>query len=330
MPPTVIGVPGNSARIMGWADRLAFPVTFVMMLMVASPLLTRGDSLLANVTVYVTAVGLGAAIGGKASLELFRASRKSKHWLKGAEGESLTGAELDKLPEGYIVFHDYHLAGADGEPVDWNIDHVVIGPTGAFVVESKNYSSHRIKPANSDPTTRKNVKQTQRTAAEFKKALVTWSGGQLANLFVVPLLVYTQPGAYIEQTQEKQVKVIPLKWLTGSITSWKGHSLDPDKTYRIARVLFSQLRSDLKNDFQGTLDLFGERSKRYKLQRADERWQQRMAVNPSPPVVCPECGGALVNRVANRGDREGKRFLGCENYYASKKCRYIFNLEESA
>jgi hypothetical protein len=53
-------------------------------------------------------------------------------WGIGAEGERVTGAELSKLPDGYEFLHDRHLPGGRG-----NVDHVVIGPGGVYVVESK-------------------------------------------------------------------------------------------------------------------------------------------------------------------------------------------------
>lgn len=37
-------------------------------------------------------------------------------------------------------------------------------------------------------------------------------------------------------------------------------------------------------------------------------------------TICPKCGGSLVKRVSNRGERAGKPFWGCSNY---PRCRYI-------
>jgi len=53
-------------------------------------------------------------------------------WGIGAQGERVTGRELDKLPDGYRVLHDLRILGSRA-----NVDHVVVGPTGVFVVESK-------------------------------------------------------------------------------------------------------------------------------------------------------------------------------------------------
>lgn len=42
-------------------------------------------------------------------------------------------------------------------------------------------------------------------------------------------------------------------------------------------------------------------------------------------TICPHCGGELIMRVAARGSRQGKKFLGCSNY---PKCRYIENIPD--
>lgn len=56
---------------------------------------------------------------------------------KGAEGERVTAAVLDRLPgEEWTVIHDVRWPGRRFA----NVDHVVIGPSGVFVVDSKNWS----------------------------------------------------------------------------------------------------------------------------------------------------------------------------------------------
>lgn len=53
-------------------------------------------------------------------------------WGIGSEGEAITESELERLSDGYELLHDRRLPGSRA-----NIDHVVIGPGGVFVVESK-------------------------------------------------------------------------------------------------------------------------------------------------------------------------------------------------
>ena len=63
-------------------------------------------------------------------------------WRRGAPGERVTGFWLDRLPDGWVVFHDVPV-GARGA----NVDHLVIGPGGVFTVNTKNLTgSIRVNP----------------------------------------------------------------------------------------------------------------------------------------------------------------------------------------
>jgi hypothetical protein len=57
-------------------------------------------------------------------------------WQTGAAGEVRTGRLLEPLTaEGFRILHDRKIPGARSA----NIDHIVIGPPGVFVVETKSY-----------------------------------------------------------------------------------------------------------------------------------------------------------------------------------------------
>lgn len=57
-----------------------------------------------------------------------------KSWNKGIAGEKTVASYLNQLPEDYFIFNDVKFPGSYG-----NLDHVVIGPNGIFVIETKNY-----------------------------------------------------------------------------------------------------------------------------------------------------------------------------------------------
>jgi hypothetical protein len=66
----------------------------------------------------------------------FRPSEQARTWQRGAHGERQTARLLNRLPrEGFVVFHD--LAVPDSPA---NVDHLVIGPTGVFIVDSKQWA----------------------------------------------------------------------------------------------------------------------------------------------------------------------------------------------
>lgn len=54
---------------------------------------------------------------------------------RGIEGEAVVTEVLGRLPEGYFLVNDVLLPGRRG-----NVDHVLIGPCGVIVIETKRYS----------------------------------------------------------------------------------------------------------------------------------------------------------------------------------------------
>ena len=59
--------------------------------------------------------------------------QSTRAWAIGAAGEEKLAAELDKV-RGLRLLHDRRIPGTRG-----NIDHIVIGPAGVFVVDAKNH-----------------------------------------------------------------------------------------------------------------------------------------------------------------------------------------------
>jgi hypothetical protein len=65
----------------------------------------------------------------------FRPSEQVTAWRRGAAGERRTARLLDRLTrDGYVVFHDLAIPGSPA-----NADHLVIGPSGVFVIDSKQW-----------------------------------------------------------------------------------------------------------------------------------------------------------------------------------------------
>jgi hypothetical protein len=67
--------------------------------------------------------------------ETSRAPQHERAWAVGAAGERRNAARLEKLVEGQPVafLHDRRVPGSRA-----NIDHIAVGPTGVFVIDSKN------------------------------------------------------------------------------------------------------------------------------------------------------------------------------------------------
>jgi hypothetical protein len=134
-----VGRPGGSAgtRWRGlraaewaaWTRTLPWRVAVILGLAAASGVL---GSLLAP--------RLSLVLGGLAAVAAgwglrFRPSPDAVAWRRGAAGERRTARLLSQLErQGWAVLHDLTVPGSRA-----NIDHLVIGPGGVFVIDSKQY-----------------------------------------------------------------------------------------------------------------------------------------------------------------------------------------------
>jgi hypothetical protein len=80
---------------------------------------------------------VGLAVAALAAWRLrFRLSEPARIWQRGAHGERHTARLLRRLDrDGFVVFHDLAVPGSPA-----NVDHLVIGPSGVFVIDSKQWT----------------------------------------------------------------------------------------------------------------------------------------------------------------------------------------------
>ena len=139
---------GRQARRHGRG--MYFIVGLLGLVALVSLLLALSRTLIGGVAVLV-AVALLKAIGER-KLEL------AVRWRRGWAAEKSVGDELNRLRrEGFIVMHDVAQRG------EGNIDHVVSGPTGAYLIETKagGYQADQLLKA-------------RRQAAKLQVELGTW------------------------------------------------------------------------------------------------------------------------------------------------------------
>ncbi|NYD43194.1 NERD domain-containing protein [Nocardioides panaciterrulae] len=99
-----------------------------------------------------------------------RLLRAAERYEQGARGEQATGAILDQLcADGWAVFHDVRWPGRQRA----NLDHVVVGPPGVFVVDAKNWSG-RIELG--DQTFRANGRRQDKVVAAAGDAALAVAG----------------------------------------------------------------------------------------------------------------------------------------------------------
>ena len=78
---------------------------------------------------------LGLALGAGGAAMVLWPRHDPSRWARGAAGELATAALLEHLPgRQWMVLHDLALPGSRA-----NVDHLVIGPTGVWVVDTKAY-----------------------------------------------------------------------------------------------------------------------------------------------------------------------------------------------
>jgi Nuclease-related domain len=135
------GSPGHSAlaqyrrrradELAGWARSLAWRVPLVAAAGALSQVLAAQAGL-----PHGGLVGLAVAVLASWRLR-FRPSEQARTWQRGAQGERHTAHLLRRLTrDGYVVFHDLAVPGKTSA----NVDHLVIGPTGVFVIDSKQWT----------------------------------------------------------------------------------------------------------------------------------------------------------------------------------------------
>jgi len=140
-PPTgSLGSPGRSALAAYRRRRAEELAAWTRSLAWRAPLVATAG---AGAQVLAAQVGLpraglvGLAVAVLVSWRLrFQPSEQARTWQRGAQGERHTARLLDRLTrDGFVVFHD--LAVPDSPA---NIDHLVIGPSGVFVIDSKQWT----------------------------------------------------------------------------------------------------------------------------------------------------------------------------------------------
>lgn len=188
---------------------------------------------------------LAMIVLGLAVWKIRKAIKIGKQYSLGALGEEAVGQFLDEKlrPVGYHVLHDIPGSG-------FNLDHVVVGPTGIFCIETKTHS----KPAkgeckvkydgekitvNGYTPDRDPVVQAKSQANWLRDTLQQSTGRQL---FVQPVVLY--PGWFVEQTvKNAPVWVLNEKAALTFIRNANSNRLSPEDislvTFHLKRFIIS-------------------------------------------------------------------------------------------
>jgi len=125
----VYGSPGEAPRVLGLL-RAFWPLLLICF---ATGYLVRAG--LPKPTLSQSHVGiLFFLVAVAAAILLAWGDRRLGNFLKGAKGEEWVAHELAFLSSEYTVFNGLRFGGGKQ-----NFDHIVVGPVGVFVVETKNW-----------------------------------------------------------------------------------------------------------------------------------------------------------------------------------------------
>lgn len=132
---------------------------------------------------------------------------------RGLRGEKIIRDELSKLPNEYLIFQDVKIPGQW-----WNIDFVVLGPTGIFMVEVKShrgkitFDGTRLLKYGSRLIEKNFLSQAMRQALQLNQILEKEIG---KNIFVHPVVVFSSDTATMQFgfKKLKGVQVVQTRFL---------------------------------------------------------------------------------------------------------------------
>jgi hypothetical protein len=165
-----------------------------------------------------------------------------EQWQSGAFGEQRTSRELSRLGDEWLVLHD--LRRSNGT----NIDHVIVGPPGVYLLDSKNIGTEVRVEGDELIVFRPDGRQRYRNRTAAGKA-------RGAAAVLSQALTTAQAGCWVHAVlvvwgdmPEQHVPATNLDWVAGlNLVDWLSHlplDRNPDRLPRVKTVLTS-----------GTLDL---------------------------------------------------------------------------
>ena len=166
---------------------------------------------------------------------LFDMNTDERAWGRGAEGEEKVGALLEGLgASGWTVLHDVGV-GARGA----NVDHLLIGRPGVFVINTKMLSGDvRVEGDDIlvDGRRRPFVDKQEAEAKRVRELLVTATGRR--SLWVQGMVVFVNSRLVVGETPSNIV-VLPADALVGWLNALPP-KMDPGEVQELARAAWSE------------------------------------------------------------------------------------------
>jgi len=225
----VHGTPGERPKLAGLM-RATWPLLaatgafgYLLRAALPAPPLTRSA---AGFLLLLLAVALAAVVGA--------ARIRLSDFLKGARGEEQVARELMFLPAGFVIFNGLSPAGRSGD-----FDHVVVGPPGVFLVETKNWAGkitveHGRVLYNGEEPDRPPLEQVK-SAARALTSIIREAAGR--ELHVTPILCFAADSLAEDNAGVEGVVICNLRGLARSIRQSYETPLTADTVSRIESAL---------------------------------------------------------------------------------------------
>lgn len=177
--------------------------------------------------------------------KLFRSLNLRRSYRLGYDGEIAVGQELNQLMrDGFYVYHDFPAG-------KFNVDHIVVGSSGVFAVETKARSKPTSKNRKADAKVKydgrclqfpngtdvESLEQAKRQAEWLSKWLQSAVGEAIGVRPVVAL-----PGWYVERTSSKGIPVVNPKNFRSIIKPKNDSKLSDQIISRIVHQLKQKCR----------------------------------------------------------------------------------------
>lgn len=185
---------------------------------------------------------------GLCAVPLFVLARKRRNYALGYLGERAVGEQLNQLlRNGCHVFHDY-VGGAN-----WNIDHIVLAPSGVYAIETKARGKRRTTSGARDYevtfdgqclrfpngfTDTKALEQARLSASSLARQLSSATGEPVK---VTPIV--TLPGWLVTLKGKADVHVLNPKQISQVVVDKARPKLAPEQVQRIAHQLELKCRT---------------------------------------------------------------------------------------
>lgn len=184
------------------------------------------------------------------------------------------------------------------------VDHILLLPSGIFVIETKNMKGWIFGDAKSKTWTQQIYKHKSKFQnplhQNYKHIKTIESMLKLDDLSKIHnIVVFVGASTFKTKIPEGVYSIFKLRNL---LKTQKESSFSYKMLEEYSDILKNQKhKNSIKNNYKHIKNL-------------KERY--------SSENICPKCSSDLIERTIKKGDRKGQTFLGCSNF---PKCRYIKN-----